>query len=320
MQHEKGLRDVSELEKAEYERAGVVLLKGIYPPQWVERLEAQLDDVFRHSADRTHTMGEAIVSGESREGSAADMVQSIKAAVDSTQLAIEGSVDEVSGASYVETDTSSWHAGMRMHNLQSPLANIVHQLTGSEQVVFYSDQLFYKGAGSRVKTPWHQDKPYFLVDGGEVAVAWVPVDVVDKEVSAMGYVRGSHKWGKTFKPSDFRTETGTFPEIGDIDLAGLDDLDHTRLREEDIVYFDAEPGDVIIHHWATLHGSNGNVSTTRARRAASIRFACDGCVYYPRPSSPEPFRRTVDISPGTPLAESARFPLVWPPQNQTRQE
>ena len=103
-----------------------------------------------------------------------DSVQAVKAAgPNSSQLAIEGTVDEVTGASYVETDASHWHSGMRSHNLQSPLAKVIHQLTGTERVVFYSDQLFYKGAGSRVKTPWHQDKPYFLVDGGDVAVALI---------------------------------------------------------------------------------------------------------------------------------------------------
>jgi ectoine hydroxylase-related dioxygenase (phytanoyl-CoA dioxygenase family) len=309
MSNEQALRDVSEQEILDYARDGVVILKGIYPPAWVDRLEAQLDDMFRFSAERTKALAESLLSGASRQGSAADMVQSVKAAATGTPgLAIEGTADEVTGASYVETDASSWHEGIRAHNLHSPLARIIHQLARTERVVFYSDQLFYKGAGSRLKTPWHQDKPYFLVDGGEVAVAWVPVDVVDKEVSAMGYVRGSHKWGKTFKPSDFQTETGTFPEIGGIDLSGLDDLDHTRLRDEDIVYFDAEPGDVIVHHWATLHGSSGNTSSGRIRRAASIRFACDGCVFYQRPSSPEPFRHTIDIEPGTPLGHPQSLP------------
>ncbi len=313
---EQALRNVSTQEQLDYERDGVVLLKGIYPPAWVARLEAQLDDVFRFSAQRTKKLGASLITGASEQGSAADMVQSVKAAApDATGLAIEGTPEEVSGASYVETDAANWHAGIRAHHLESPLAKIVHQLTRSEQVVLYSDQLFFKGAGSRVKTPWHQDQPYFLVDGGDVAVAWIPVDVVNKEVSAMGYVRGSHKWGKTFKPSDFQTETGTFPEIGGIDLSGLDELDHARLRNEDIVYFDAAPGDVIVHHWATLHGSSGNTSSTRKRRAASIRFACDGCLYYPRPSSPEPFRHTIDIAPGTPLEASSRFSVVWPPQD-----
>lgn len=81
-----------------------------------------------------------------------------------------------------------------------------------------------------------------------MAVAWVPVDVVDKEVSAMGYVRGSHLWGKSFKPSDFKAESGTFPEVGGIDHSDLEQLDLDRLPQAKIVYFDAEPGDVIVHH------------------------------------------------------------------------
>lgn len=312
-QNNSWLRDVKESEKSDYRRDGVVLLKAIYPTYWVETLTQQLDDVFSHSDTRTANLGEAVISGNATDGSSADMVKAAKAiGSNAANLAIEGTADEATGVSLVETDASSWHAGIRQHNLKSPLAKIVHQLTGSQRLVFYSDQLFFKDAGSRIKTPWHQDKPYFLVDGGEMAVAWVPVDIVNKEVSAMGYVRGSHEWGKTFKPSDFQTETGTFPEVGGIDHTGLDELDHTRLREEDTIYFDAEPGDVIVHHWATLHGSSGNTSATRKRRAASVRFACDGCCYYPRPSSPEPFRHTIDIAPGTPLEAASRFELVWP--------
>jgi ectoine hydroxylase-related dioxygenase (phytanoyl-CoA dioxygenase family) len=138
------------------------------------------------------------------------------------------------------------------------------------------------------------------------------VDVVDRENGAMGYVPGSHRWGKTFKPSDFATTSGTFPEVGGISLEGLDTLPEDLLDNVEIRYFDAEPGDVIVHHWATLHGSRGNVSASRTRRAASIRYALDGCCFYKRPSSPEPFRNTVEIADGAPLESASRFPVVWP--------
>ena len=68
------------------------------------------------------------------------------------------------------------------------LPEIVAALTASSQVVLYSDQLFLKEAGSRVMTPWHQDKPYWVMEGEKVAVCWVPVDVVTIESGAMGYV------------------------------------------------------------------------------------------------------------------------------------
>ena len=105
---------------------------------------------------------------------------------------------------------------------------------------------------------------------------------------------------------------GTFPEVGGIDHSDLEQLDLDRLPQAKIVYFDAEPGDVIVHHWATLHCSTGNTSSDRIRRAASVRFACDGCRYLPRRSSPEPFRNTIDIAPGAKLESSERWTQAWP--------
>ena len=69
---------------------------------------------------------------------------------------------------------------------------------------------------------------------------------------------------------------------------------------------------MIVHHWATLHGSSGNVSAGRIRRAASVRYAGDGCSYYRRASSPEPYRNTLELSDGDPLEKAERFPIVWP--------
>jgi len=310
-------RDVTDQERRAFGNDGVVLLRGIYPTRWVETLRACLEEVFEQSAVRKSVHGDGVLHGKSEHGSASDMVDVLKDSMrrnPGLRLAIEGdcTLDDVAGASYVETDAAHWHAPSRAHHLEGPLPEILSALTGSRTINFYSDQLFYKGPGSLVKTPFHQDKPYFLVDGGDVAVAWVPVDRVDAENGAMGYVKGSHLWGKTFKPSDFRTDTGTFPEVGGIDFTGLDTLDHSLLESSAITYFDAEPGDVIVHHWATLHGSRGNVSATRVRRAASVRYALEGCRYFQRPSSPEPFRHTVGLRDGDPLELSPRFPIVWP--------
>lgn len=308
------LRPVTDEERAAFQRDGVVRLAGIYPPAWVRYLEVQLDDVFDGRTDRT--MDQRSVTGASTDGIRVDMValtEGMRKAKPDAELAIDGGPDaELAGRSVVETDAAFWHQGMRRHNLAGPLPAIVADLTGSAKVNFYSDQLFLKEAGSRIRTPFHQDKPYFLVDGGDVAVCWVPVDSVSASNGPMGYVRGSHRWGKVFKPSDFVTDRGTFPERDGVDLSGLETLPPISAAEHDLVYLDAEPGDVIIHHWATVHGSAGNVSTASTRRAASVRYACDGCTFHRRPSSPEPFRFTVDLNDGDPLETSDRFPVVWP--------
>ena len=307
------LRAVTARERETYRRDGVVHLQGIYPKDWVQRLRTAMEDVFAQSAQRL-IHADTLLSGNTSEGASTEMGATLKTLHEQApeaQLAVEAG-GEICGRNIVETDACGWHRGMREHHIHSPLVEIVAQLTESRKINLYSDQLFFKEAGSRVKTPWHQDKPYWLVDGGEMAVAWVPVDAVRVATGAMGYVRGSHSWGKLFKPSDFQTETGTFPEVAGISHDGLELLDHAALQTADMIFFDADPGDVIIHDWRTLHCSTGNTSAEHSRRAASVRYALDGCHYFQRPSSPEPFRNTLQLPNGAPLEQAARFPVVWP--------
>ncbi len=307
-------RPVTEAERRAFERDGVVHLTAIYPEEWVDELRTHLDDVFDHRPERT--MDQRSVSGSSTTGIRVDMValsRGLRAAAPDAELAVDGDPDAaLTGRSIVETDAAAWHEGLRRHHLDGPLPEIVASVTGSPRVNFYADQLFLKEAGSRVRTPFHQDKPYFLVQGGDVAVCWVPVDRVGRDNGPMGYVRGSHRWGATFKPSDFVTTTGTFPERDGVDLSGLDPLPPIDPDDPALVYIEAGPGDVIVHHWATVHGSAGNVSARATRRAASVRYALDGCTFHQRPSSPEPFRFTVDLADGDPLERHPRFPVVWP--------
>lgn len=306
-------RGVTDAERATFERDGVVLLRGIYPQEWVDVLEEQLNDIFDLESDRS--MDQRSLSGHRHEGIRVDMAAlavGLRDKMPGVDVALEGGADvEVTGRSIVETDAAHWHEGIRRHHLEGPLPGLVASLTETDKVVFYCDQLFLKEPGSKLRTPFHQDEPYFLVRG-QVAVCWVPVDVVGADNGPMGYVRGSHKWGQLFKPSDFVTNTSTFPERDGIDHSDLELMPPITPETHDIVYFDAEPGDVIVHHWSTIHGAAGNVSTAATRRAASIRYAWGDSVYHQRPSSPEPFRHTVDLFDGDPLEAANRFPVVWP--------
>jgi ectoine hydroxylase-related dioxygenase (phytanoyl-CoA dioxygenase family) len=307
------VREVTDAEREAYARDGFVLLKGIYPARWVESLKTQLEDIFDRQPHRA--MDQRSVTGGRTEGIRVDMAalaSGMRAAVPDASIAVEGGNDTaIVGRSIVETDAASWHSGIRHHHLEGPLPEIVAGLTGTGKVVFYSDQLFLKEPGSRIRTPFHQDEPYFLVQG-EVAVCWVPVDPVNRENGCMGYVRGSHRWGRLFKPSDFVTEHGTFPERDGIEHSGLESLPPIDVESPDVVYLEADPGDVIVHHWSTVHGAAGNVSGSAIRRAASVRYALGDSRYCRRASSPEPFRDTVDLRDGEPLDRAARFPVVWP--------
>jgi hypothetical protein len=62
----------------------------------------------------------------------------------------------------------------------------------------------------------------------------------------------------------------------------------------DLVYFDAEPGDVIIHHPRTVHGSRGNVSAGQRRLAASIRY-CGEDVRWQRKATEMPIGTMLSV-------------------------
>lgn len=305
-------RTITAEEIETYERDGVVALRGVCPADWVDSLRASLDEVFERDGSGTEN---ALAEGTSERGSRGDVARAVRAMMeqgDVPGIAVEnGQVPK--GRSIVETDACSWHEGLRRNHIEGPLPELVAQLTKSTRVNLYSDQLFLKEPGSSVRTPWHQDKPYWLLEGDKVAVCWVPVDKVTIESGAMGYVAGSHRWNKLYKPSDFVTMTGTSMVPG-LEYDGLEDLPPIDANPDDyeIRRYEAEPGDVIVHHWMTLHGSTGNVSADRLRRAASVRFAGDDVRFFNRPSAPEPFRKTVGLANGDDLDGAERFPRVWP--------
>jgi hypothetical protein len=308
------LRPVSPAEVEQFRRDGVVALRQIYPDAWVGYLRQAMTEVFER--DPAAGMVGGTATGMSETGERIDMVgvvERIRQRNPDADVAVSGDKPP-QGQSLVETGACFWHQGLRRHHTDGPLPEIVAALTNSTEVTLYSDQLFLKSPGSAVRTPWHQDKPYFLMQGTKVAVCWVPVDSVTVENGAMGYVIGSHLADKTYVLSDFVSRNRAFPEIGEISMAGLDPLPPVESDPGsfDIRYFDAEPGDVIVHHWATLHGSTGNISANAMRRAASVRYAGDDITFLRRASSPEPFRNTIRLTDGERLDHDDHFPLVWP--------
>lgn len=110
------LRSVTDEERQRYRSDGVVLLRNIYPAEWVDFLREQLADVFSLSQERRR-FGQGIHDGISEAGASTDMVpvlQFAQASETPLELALEGDPSApVSGRSIVEMDASSWHQGMR---------------------------------------------------------------------------------------------------------------------------------------------------------------------------------------------------------------
>ena len=85
---------------------------------------------------------------------------------------------------------------------KSPLAEIAAQLMSSETARIFHDHILVKEPGNSIVTPWHQDQPYYLVDGAQNVSFWIPLDPISRD-RTIEYISGSHLWGKSFKPKRF---------------------------------------------------------------------------------------------------------------------
>ena len=57
----------------------------------------------------------------------------------------------------------------------SPIADMIGVLVDSKEIWLYSDEFFIKGGGSN-RTPWHQDMPYWPLEGEKIASMWISLD------------------------------------------------------------------------------------------------------------------------------------------------
>lgn len=178
-------------------------------------------------------------------------------------------------------------------------------LMGGQQVRLYHDHLLVKEANTRQKTPWHQDQPYYNIEGQQNCSMWAPMDPVPRE-STLEFVAGTHL-GPWLMPRTFMTnEARWFPEGSLQDLPDID-ADRSRYR---IIGWDLEPGDAVFFHMLTLHAAGG-VGAGR-RRVLSLRYLGDDIRHAPRPwTTSPPFAGLEDELPAGAPMDHPLFPVLW---------
>jgi ectoine hydroxylase-related dioxygenase (phytanoyl-CoA dioxygenase family) len=193
--------------------------------------------------------------------------------------------------------------------LFGPSAHLARQVFGSQRVGFFYDQIFIKEAQTDVPTPWHHDATFWPVAGSQICSLWTSLDPVTVESSALEFIAGSHRW-----PNRFKAVTPDYnPYMLASDLEEMPDIDAQRERYR-ILSWEVEPGDAILFDALAVHGSKGNTSKTRRRRAITTRWVGDDVVYAPR-KAVMPILWTHGLQPGDPLAGPA-FPQVLPEIDQ----
>lgn len=184
----------------------------------------------------------------------------------------------------------------------SQAGQVAAALMESETVQIFHDHVLVKEPGTTLATPWHQDSPYYFVEGEQTLSLWCPVDPV-KEAS-LRMVAGSHLWEKPVLPTRWASATDFYPDeniympVPDPDAEGMH-----------ILEWEMEPGDAVAFHYKTLHGARGNLTDIR-RRAFSLRFNGDDARYVTRAGPTSPPFPGHDMKDGERLREDW-FPVIY---------
>jgi len=252
---------------ADFRRDGACVLRGLFSP-WVEILRA---GVARNLAEPSADV--KIYQGKS-------------------------------GAGRFVGDYCNWQRISEYRDFisHSDAAQIGRQLMGTKEVRLFHEHVLVKEPGADVPTPWHQDQPYYCVDGTDTVSLWIPLDPIPRE-RTLEFVGGSHRWGKYFRPERFNKTA-----LNEND--GLEpDIDGHR-SDYTILGWALEPGDAVAFNYLTLHGAPANTSPVAQRRAFSLRLMGDNVRFARRSgiNTSPPFRG-VTLKHGD-VMDAPEFPLL----------
>ena len=184
----------------------------------------------------------------------------------------------------------------------SPGAQIVAEATRSKSVQFFHEHIFIKEPGTHKETPWHQDIPYYCVEGNNTGSFWIPLDNVDKQ-NNLKLILGSHKWPKLIRPTKWSNNKPWY-----YDDSSFMDLPLFENFKKDILVPELNLGDAVLFNFKTVHGSTGN-NSFKSRRAFTMRFLGDDVHYVDRGGPTSPPFEDINLKTGDLMREDW-FPKI----------
>ena len=273
--HARPISTVSQSDIDTFEQDGAVCLRQMFDPEWLDYLAGAIEQAMAGTGPYTKTQSEPGDPGF-----------------------------------YFSDYWASHRVDSLAHfTLNSPAAEIAATLLRSQRANFFFDAIWVKEPLTGKRSGWHQDQPYYCVNGHQICVLWLPIDPVAEEVS-LQCVRRSHNSGAMYDPIHFkdglsgygRNEASAYSPMPDIDA-------HPENFE--VLKWKLERGDCIVFHGLTIHGAPGNSSGERRRRAVSTTWLGDDTTYIERPGMMEPHIEDNGLSEGDSL-DCHHFPRVWP--------
>src|ERR1044072_8980622 len=137
--------------KAEYERDGATVLRGVLSPEQVARVGHAIDRVMARKPDEPDFM---YGKNNSEPGE---------------------------GLFFGSLFAWLWDPDIKDLVLDSDLARIAGELMGAAKVRFFYDQILVKEPATVNRTPWHQDLPYWPVRGEQIISLWLALDAATPE-------------------------------------------------------------------------------------------------------------------------------------------
>lgn len=205
-------------------------------------------------ADEFRRDGACVVRGLLDAGEVARLAEGVEANLAApSERAVEGGADTGSGRFF--EDFRNWTRIPAYEEVirGSRIGAVAAELTGSATVRLHHDHLLVKEPGTTIRTPWHQDQPFYDIDGADTVSFWIPLDPVPRE-STLEFVAGSHATRTWYMPRGFFDdrpmvyEEGTFADVPDVEA---DRAAHT------ILGWALEPGDAVAFNMLTLHADGG---------------------------------------------------------------
>ena len=252
----------------QFARDGAILLKGAFKG-WVDRLRRGVDDLMKNPSPLERSYHP--------KGDAAPFFQ----------------------------DLCNWQRFDDFRNFvfESPAAEMAARLMNSKTARFFHDHVLVKEPGTSVVTPWHQDLPYYCVEGQQCVSFWIPLDDVPREIS-LECIGGSHHW-QIHKPKRF-DGTDLYAEDTKVEMP---DIDNNRDKYT-ILGWAMEPGDAVAFDFRTVHGASANKGKANRRRVFSARWVGDDAVFADRKGKGSPPFKHLTLKDGEKLY-GPDFPVVY---------
>jgi ectoine hydroxylase-related dioxygenase (phytanoyl-CoA dioxygenase family) len=187
------------------------------------------------------------------------------------------------------------------------LLKTISWIVRTETIRIFHDNIFMK-FGDAPPTPWHQDRPHYVVTGEKNFSVWMSPDEVP-EGESLAFIPGSQANGKIYRPKNFKDGAEISQEQK---FHSLSDLEFDLLSASGIRIFRVHPGDALIFDNRILHSALRG-SGPANRRALSLRYIGDGAKLTTSFADPNPALHLMGmkLEDGA-IPSEAWFPTVYP--------